>query len=410
MINNLEELNYICKLLHESLSLPVFCKWTSNGQEESFWAAGLSVHPLFSDPAEPFRLAAQIGSGLISPVVHETNYMEQFAVIPVVRNTQCCAVIVIGPTRRHNQNGLSNEIWQKQGIPSENWTEYYRNLPFVDRLRLLYICVTANWMLNQQSLDITDVFESTLHYSLSNQQQEKELEMVDRREHSIFQSGNIRQGEMLELIRRGEKDELIKQLVKATNQEYISEVNSRRSHLRNVKNLAIGGVTLSSHMANLGGVYEEVVTTLCSLHVMHIEELNDSTSVESAVFAAIVDFADRVSQCGNMNVSKPVYFCKEYIYLHLFEEITLQQLSELSGLHPDYLSQLFKKETGLTIMNYIQRERIEEAKKLLDHSSDTIASIGERLTFYDQSHFIKVFKKHAGTTPKQYRNRSSALN
>jgi YesN/AraC family two-component response regulator len=172
-----------------------------------------------------------------------------------------------------------------------------------------------------------------------------------------------------------------------------------------VKNLAIGGVTLSSHMAIEGGVYEELATTLCNLHVTHIEELNDLAAVEAAVFAAIVDFAERVSQCRNNNVSKPVYLCKEYIYLHLFEEITLQQLSDVTELNPDYLSQLFKKETGLTVMNFIQKERVEEAKRLLDHSNDTITNISERLTFYDQSHFVKVFKKHAGMTPKQYRIR-----
>lgn len=406
--DHLDDLDYICKLLHESLRLPVYCKLNTDLQKESFWSAGLPDHPLLSDPVDLFRSAANKGIGLSTPVIHETNYTEQFAVVPVIRHAKCQAVIFIGPTLRHNHSEPSIEFWKEQGIPLEKrttWTEYYRSLPFVDRLRLLYICVSANWMINQQALDITDVIESTLQYGLSDQQQENDLELTDLREYSIFHDGNAGQSHMLDLIKRGEKNELIKQLAKATNADFISEVNSKRSHLRNVKNLAIGGVTLSSHMAIQGGVYEELAMTLCGLHVKHIEELNDLAAVEAVVFAAIVDFAERVSQCRNNNVSKPVYSCKEYIYLHLFEEMTMQQLSDVSGLNPDYLSQLFKKETGLSLMNYIQRERIEEAKKLLDHSKDTITSIGERLTFYDQSHFVKVFKKHAGITPKQYRNR-----
>ncbi|WP_375105407.1 helix-turn-helix domain-containing protein [Paenibacillus sp. RS8] len=47
---------------------------------------------------------------------------------------------------------------------------------------------------------------------------------------------------------------------------------------------------------------------------------------------------------------------------------------------------------------------------MLDLSNDIISSIGSRLTFYDQAHFIKVFKKHVGVTPKQYRNRSVRVN
>ncbi len=408
LADQIDDLDYICKLIHESFGLPVYCKLNSELQKESFWAAGLPDHPMFSDAADLFRSAAAKGTELSCLVVHETNYTEQFAVVPVIRNLQCQAVIVIGPALRHNHSEPSAEFWQEHGIPHEKrtkWTEYYRSLPFVDRLRLLYICVSANWMINQQALDITDVIESTLQYGLSDQQQEKERELTDRREYSIFHDGNAGQGHLLELIKRGEKNELIKQLAKMTNIDYISEVNSKRSHLRNVKNLAIGGVTLSSHMATQGGVYEELSSTLCGLHVKHIEELTDLAAVEAVVFAAIVDFAERVSQCRNNNVSKPVYRCKEYIYLHLFEEMTMQQMSDVSGLNSEYLSQLFKKETGLTLMNYIQRERIEEAKKLLDHSGDTITSISERLTFYDQSHFVKVFKKHAGVTPKQYRNR-----
>jgi AraC-like DNA-binding protein len=402
------ELDYLCKLIHESIKLPVYCRINSDLQEESFWATGLPIHPLLCDAADLFRTAASKGTKLSGPVVHETNYAEQFAMIPVIRNTECHAVIIIGPTLRHNPSNSSTEFWKEHGIPQTKqdlWTEYYQSLPFVDRLRLLYICVSANWMINQQALDITDVIETTLQYNLPDQQQEKELELTDRREYSIFHEGNVGQSYMLELIKRGDKNELIRQLAKATNIEYISEVNSKRSHLRNVKNLAIGGVTISSHMAVQGGVYEELASTLCELHIKHIEELNDLAAVEAAVTAAIVDFADRVSQCRNNNVSKSVYTCKEFIYLHLFEEITMQQLSDTTELHPDYLSSLFKKETGLTVMNYIQRERVEEAKKLLDHSNDPIAHIGERLTFYDQSHFVKVFKKHAGMTPKQYRMR-----
>ncbi|GJM76584.1 hypothetical protein HMSSN036_88000 [Paenibacillus macerans] len=157
-----------------------------------------------------------------------------------------------------------------------------------------------------------------------------------------------------------------------------------------------------------GGLYEELAFTLCNMQMQHIEELNEVKTVEAAAIQAMLDFADRVAQCRKNSVSTPVYVCKEYIYSHLFEEIRLQKLAELSGLNPEYLSQLFKKETGLTLTNYIQWERIEEAKKLLAHSGEPISTIGARLTFYDQSHFIKVFKKHAGVTPKQYRNRIRA--
>ncbi|OMF37966.1 hypothetical protein BK133_02990 [Paenibacillus sp. FSL H8-0548] len=404
----LTELDYLCKYVHESLQLPIFCKWNAAMQQESIWSAELAAHPTITDPAELLRSAAAKGTELNLPIIYEINDLEQFAVVPVKRNGQCQAVIVIGPTTRRDSNELNREWLIEHGIQVQDqpkWTEYGDSLPFVDRFRFLHICVLANWIVNQEALDITDVLQSTLQFGLANQQQEKELELADRREYSIFHDGIVGVNQMLALIKRGDKKELMKQLVKMTSGNNPVGVQSKRSHIRSVKNLAICGIALSSRAATEGGVYQELAMTLCDLHVQHIEELNDLGAIETTVFTAISDFADRVNQCQNNNHSKAVQKSKEYIYLHLFGEITLQLLSEVSGLNPHYLSQLFKKETGLTLMNYIQRERIEEAKKLLDHSSDTISRIGERLTFYDQAHFVKAFKKHAGMTPKQYRNR-----
>ena len=56
------------------------------------------------------------------------------------------------------------------------------------------------------------------------------------------------------------------------------------------------------------------------------------------------------------------------------------------------LSQLFKKETGIAISDYIQRERIEEAKQLMELSSMSLSDIAIRLHFNDQSYFSKYSK------------------
>lgn len=404
------DFTYLCKLIHESIQLPVYCNTNAVQQQEWFWSSGLPAHPYYSDLGKLFRLVSNQGFCLTGPVIHETNYLEQFAVVPVRRGGQCQTVIVIGPVTRQRQNSKPFiEILNDKGIPvqeREKWMVYWNSLPYVDRLRLLHVSVLANWMVNQETLDITDVLQSSLEYGGANQQKEIALGLADRREYSIFHEGIADANQMFSFIRRGEKTKLMEQLVKHIRNNDQVGVQSKRSHLRSVKNLAICGIALSSHAAVEGGLSEELAMTLCDLHVQHIEELNELASVEAAVIAAIADFADRVGQCLKDTSTKSVLTSKEYIYLHLFEKITLQQLSEMSGRDPHYLSQQFKKQTGLTLMNYIQRERIEEAKKLLDHTNDTISSIGARLTFYDQAHFVKVFKKYAGVTPKQYRNRN----
>ena len=68
-----------------------------------------------------------------------------------------------------------------------------------------------------------------------------------------------------------------------------------------------------------------------------------------------------------------------------------------------HLAAKFKSECGMTLTDFILREKVEEAKRLLRYSDKTLSMIGEYLGFSSQSHFTKTFKKYARQTPGQYR-------
>ena len=82
----------------------------------------------------------------------------------------------------------------------------------------------------------------------------------------------------------------------------------------------------------------------------------------------------------------------------------MELLANQLNINPSYLSNKFKAETGETLIGFIQRQKIEEAKHLILYSDLSISEIFAVLNFYDQSYFIKVFKKITGLTPKQYKN------
>ena len=92
----------------------------------------------------------------------------------------------------------------------------------------------------------------------------------------------------------------------------------------------------------------------------------------------------------------------EYIDLHLHMPIRLAELAEHVKLNPSYLSVLFKKETGVPVSEYILNRRIDTAKNMLLYSEYSASQISEILTFSSQSHFIRVFKKKEGMTPREY--------
>lgn len=93
----------------------------------------------------------------------------------------------------------------------------------------------------------------------------------------------------------------------------------------------------------------------------------------------------------------------EYITGHFSETITLAEAASFVHMNPSYLSKLFKNVTGMTFTEYLNKVRLEEAKRLLNHTDYSIIDIAVACGFSNQSYFTKVFKKYTGTTPKQYR-------
>lgn len=95
---------------------------------------------------------------------------------------------------------------------------------------------------------------------------------------------------------------------------------------------------------------------------------------------------------------------KNYIKWNQAYHITVADLAEHFGYHPKYLSSLFRKETGMTLKQYLINETMEYAKVELYNSNRTILSIALSLGFCDGHAFSYAFKHHTGITPTEYRN------
>ena len=98
---------------------------------------------------------------------------------------------------------------------------------------------------------------------------------------------------------------------------------------------------------------------------------------------------------GVQSAEKNVEKVKTYIETHFKEELTR---------NPDYLSKLFKKNTGSSLMDYVTKVRIERAKELLERTVLTISEIAIETGYSNTAYFTKMFKKYTnGVTPREYR-------
>ena len=117
------------------------------------------------------------------------------------------------------------------------------------------------------------------------------------------------------------------------------------------------------------------------------------------------DTVDQYKSCmaSVLNEENTVAAVKRYIKEHLAENLSREELADTVYLTSDYLSHLFKKETGYSLTNYIIHERIEKAKLLLAQKSMSIRDVASACGFDNVSYFSKQFRSITGMTPREYR-------
>lgn len=93
-----------------------------------------------------------------------------------------------------------------------------------------------------------------------------------------------------------------------------------------------------------------------------------------------------------------------YIHQHYYEDIGRNELAEIFFLSPEYLAKLYKKKTGINLIDYINQYRIEQAKELFRTSDLKISEVSEKVGFSNFSYFSTMFKKITGETPKNFKS------
>jgi two-component system response regulator YesN len=113
---------------------------------------------------------------------------------------------------------------------------------------------------------------------------------------------------------------------------------------------------------------------------------------------------------GKPNNNKRIHRIISYLHGHITETISLKKLADEFFLHPAYISQLFKQETGLNYHEYLMRLRVDSAKRLLSASDLSISRIAEMAGFQDYRSFSLMFKRLAKMTPSKYRSLGQKAN
>ena len=144
---------------------------------------------------------------------------------------------------------------------------------------------------------------------------------------------------------------------------------------------------------------------LSDFYIQKADESNSPEALNVLHREAAMDYAGRMKKLRKDKIcSIHVVRCIDYMHDNLHSSITVEELAELVDLNPSYLCRLFKKETGVSVSEYIQQLKIDAAKNMLLYSDFTPARISSILALPDQSYFTQVFKKYTGLTPRKFQS------
>lgn len=120
----------------------------------------------------------------------------------------------------------------------------------------------------------------------------------------------------------------------------------------------------------------------------------------SSIFADILTECARMSEAmGDSRSEKTAGKIINYIHSNFEKNITNIQIGELFGFHPNYVSSVIKRYTGMPLHKYLLHIRIENAVKLLEAGNDSIGDVAKKCGFCDIYYFSKYFKKITGMPP-----------
>ncbi len=197
-----------------------------------------------------------------------------------------------------------------------------------------------------------------------------------------------------------------------SSNEYPSVIHKAQSHLRE---MAENGTLSGDTFRQFSQDYIQLIFVYCNDNgiqahsLFHTKEAHSLLSETPKSLEELEQWTEKIMHIATdyiesvNNSDSAISKIKDYIELHLSEDITRADLAELVYLNPDYMNRLLKKETGKSITEYIMYRRLERARYLIEHTNMKISVIAQNVGYTNFSYFPKIFKRAYGLTPEEYK-------
>lgn len=285
--------------------------------------------------------------------------------------------------------------------------EYIRILPRFSDERFLWLLTFFYNFLNHKVLSEKDLYPASISKRAIDL---KKKDISSPSSSALFdqEALDIFLAELKALIRTAAKENAVK-LFDDNSSFFFSSLSHARGkidELRYAKNSFLMIIRSFADALKEEGVSQKDLFELMNELMNEAESCIVLQQIESLYRKAISSFCSLSLQNKTKKKSDSFLIRKAIAYIQgkIEQPLSASDIAEHLFVSRGYLSALFNKETGMSISEYINTEKIKLARHLLKETNNSIADIAGYLSYSSQSHFQNVFKKYCQTTPLRYRN------
>ena len=175
--------------------------------------------------------------------------------------------------------------------------------------------------------------------------------------------------------------------------------------VRDAKNMTLSFNTLLRRTAYTAGVHPFYIDVMSENYARLIENANTKQEIDDVTPYLVQSYCELIKKRSTALYSEPVRQILVTIDASIASDLSLKRFANELFLNTSYLSSLFKKETGMTLTDYVNKNRISNAKRLLKSTTLSIQAVAAAVGIPDIHYFTRLFRRETGLSPREYRKK-----
>ena len=225
-----------------------------------------------------------------------------------------------------------------------------------------------------------------------------EIVMLSEKEHILDQ-------EQIRLLLNEKKKKELLNLLKFSMESLANQKKLSAATLTIIKQDLLQIVFVYLHSKGILATQLFANDAFVLLESQSTDSLMDMMRFQVHLISGTIDYVSEVEQSDSI-----VQRAKNYVHEHYAEDISRNEIAESVFLTPEYMAKMFKKETGVSLKQYISDYRVAIAKEKLANPNVRISDVAAEVGFDNFSYFSTVFKKTTGLTPGEYHTQTTGQN